>query len=318
MYLPRMVPFVALAACLFAQAPVTKPIQIPGVPAAAKQPTVTVTPQIPPAPPPQVAPDKVVIQVGAEKITAAQLERIVNALPEQYRNAAKGPARRQFAENIVKIKLLAQEARRRKLDQSPQFQTQVAFQEENLLAGLLFQDLAANAKFQEADLSKYYDAHKADYEQVRAKHILIRFKGSPVGLKPGEKDLTEEEALAKAQEIRQKLLAGGDFDAIAKQESDDPGTAQRGGELGFFRHGQMVPAFEQAAFAQAPGKVGEPVKSQFGYHLILVEERQAKSLDEVRPQIEKQLRPEAAQKAIEDLKNQTTVVVDSTYFGPAQ
>ena len=268
-----------------------------------------------PKAPPQVAPDKVVIQVGTEKITAAELDRIVAALPEQYRSAARGAARRQFAENIVKIKLLAQEARRRKLDQTPQFQTQITFQGENLLAGLLFQDMAATAKIDDAELHKYYDEHKSEYEQTKARHILIRFKGSAVPLKPDQKDLTEEEALAKAQEIRQKLLAGGDFAAIAKNDSDDVGSAAQGGELGFFKHGQMVPPFEQAAFAQPVGKVSEPVKSQFGYHVILVEAREAKSFDEMRPQIEKQMRPEAAQRAVEELKKQNPVVLDPTYFG---
>ncbi|HWB99322.1 MAG TPA: peptidylprolyl isomerase [Bryobacteraceae bacterium] len=314
----RLMLLIVPVACLLAQTSVTKPVQIQGLPAGAKQPTVTLTQEPAPAPPAAVSPDKVVLQVGTEKLTAAELDRIVNALPEQYRKAARGPGRRQFAENIVKIKLLAQEARRRKMDQSEQFQAQIAFQGENLLAGLLFQDLAASAKIEDVDVHRFYDAHKTEYEQVKARHILVRFKGSGVPLKADQKDLTEEEALAKAQEIRQQLLAGGDFDAIAKKESDDPGSASQGGELGFFKHGQMVAPFEQAAFAQAPGKVSEPVKSQFGYHLILVEDKQTKTFDEMRPQIERQLRPEAAQKAIDDLRKQNPVVLDSTYFGPAE
>jgi parvulin-like peptidyl-prolyl isomerase len=175
--------------------------------------------------------------------------------------------------------------------------------------------MAATAKIEDADIHRYYDAHKSEYEQVKARHILIRFKGSAVPLKSGQQDLSEEEALAKAREIRQKLNGGGDFAAIATAESDDAASAVQGGELGFFKHGQMVPPFEQAAFTQPVGKVSDPVKSQFGYHLILVEQRETKTFDEMRSQIEKQLRPEAAQRAVEELKKQNPVTLDPVYFG---
>src|SRR5262249_19134307 len=145
----------------------------------------------------------------------------------------------------------------------------------------------------------------------------IRFQGSPVPA--GEKkDLTEEEALAKTNALRARIVAGEDFATIAKAESDDTGSGAKGGDLDFFGHGQMVPPFEQAAFAQKVGEIGEPVKSQFGYHLILVEKHETKSFDEMRPEIEKRLGPEMAQKAIEKLKSETKVQIDDAFFGPGQ
>ena len=89
-------------------------------------------------------------------------------------------------------------------------------------------------------------------------------QGSPVPLKTGQKDLTEAEAFAKAQELEKELKGGADFNAIANKESDDSSGGQNGGDLPTFHHGQMVPAFETAAFAMEPGKISEPVKSQFG------------------------------------------------------
>ncbi len=79
-------------------------------------------------------------------------------------------------------------------------------------------------------LHKYYDEHKNEFQQVSAHHVLIRFKGSPVPLKEGQKDLTEEEALAKAQEVEKRLKAGEDFGVIAKAESADTGSAAQGGD----------------------------------------------------------------------------------------
>ena len=77
---------------------------------------------------------------------------------------------------------------------------------------------------------------------------------------PGQKDLTEEEALAKAQEIRQKIVEGADFAAIARVDSDDMGSSAKGGDLGIRRHGQTVPSFEEALFALKDGELSQPVK----------------------------------------------------------
>ena len=167
----------------------------------------------------------------------------------------------------------------------------------------------------DAALHAYYDEHKIDWEQVKAKHILIRFKGSGVPLKDGQKDRTDEEALALAKDLHDKIVAGGNFDELAKANLDDSGNANMGGELGAFEKGRMVPQFEKAAFAADIGKVTDPVKTQFGYHLILVEEHKTKPFDEVRSQIEKKLGPEMAQKKVADLKKSTPAVLDESYFG---
>jgi len=258
-----------------------------------------------------------VLTVGDEKMTAGEFEKFVEALPEQYRAAAKGPGKRQVAEQLVSLKTLAQEARKRKLDQDPSYKSQLAFQTENLLAGILYRELSTNLKLDEADVRKYYDEHKNEYERVKARHILIRFRGSSA-VPAGKKELTEEEALEKTKTLRARLVAGEDFAMIAKLESDDTGSGNNGGDLDFFGHGQMVPPFEQAAFAAPVGQITEPVKSQFGYHLILVEKHDTKTFDEVRPEIDKKIRPDLAKKAVDNLRKQAVVNIDESFFGPEQ
>src|SRR5258707_13019981 len=168
------------------------------VPAQKPKPPAAVNP--PAAAPPADGFDKVVLTVGDEKMTAAEFEKFIEALPEQYRAAAKGPGKRQVAEQLVSLKTLAQEARKRKLDQDPAYKSQLAFQAENLLAGILYRDLPTNLKLDEAEIRKYYDDHKNEYERVKARHILIRVKGAP---SPAVKaELTDEEALAKAKVLR--------------------------------------------------------------------------------------------------------------------
>jgi peptidyl-prolyl cis-trans isomerase C len=275
----------------------------------------------PPAPPNPIGAvsqpfDKVILTVGDETMTVGQYNQLVDALPEQYQATARGAGKRQVVEQLINLKTMAQEARRRKLDQDPGYKTQVAFQSENILASVLFRDMSANMKIETADVQKYYDEHKSEYERVKARHILIRTKGSaaPAG---GKKELTDEEALEKTKALRARIVAGEDFAAIAKTESDDTGSGATGGELNFFSHGQMVPPFEKAAFALPVGQVSEPVKSQFGYHLIQVEKHESKTLDEVRPEIEKKLRPELAKQAVDKLRKETPVKVDDSFFGPA-
>jgi peptidyl-prolyl cis-trans isomerase C len=306
--------YLTAVACLFAQTP---PVAQPAAPAqpATKPPTVTLQPAAPVVA--QVPPDKVVLTVGDEKVTAGEIDRMIEMIPEQYRNQMRTTGRRQFADNIIRLKVMAQEARRRKLDETPAYKQQLAFQGEQLLAQSLYQNLLATTKVNDPEARAYYDQHKADYEVVKAHHILIRFKGSPVPLRKDEKDLTDEEALAKAKDIRKKLVDGADFATLAKAESDDVGSGANGGDLGEFGHGRMVAAFEQAALSLPIGQISEPVKSQFGYHIIRVDERKTKPFEEVRAEIEKKLPPEIARKTMDDMKNNVAVVMDPEYFGPA-
>lgn len=296
------------AACLVGQAPAQ-----PATPA--PMPNVKMTVENPPEPKfVSVPPDRVVIAVGDAKITAAQFDQIVDSLNSQYRSVARGAGRKQFADNVARILSLAQEGRERKMDQAPAFKMQSQFAVDTVLASLLYDEIAKNLKVDEAELRKTYEAHKQEYQQVRARHILIRFQGSPAALKPGQKDRTDAEALAKAQDLRKRLVAGADFAALAAQESDDT-SAANGGDLGFFQHGQMVPSFEEVAFALKPGELSEPVKTQFGYHVIRVESISFKSFEDVRADLESRQRPELLQKAVADIQKKTPVVLDPDFFG---
>jgi parvulin-like peptidyl-prolyl isomerase len=266
---------------------------------------------------PAVDPNKVVLTVGDQKITAREFNVYLEALPEQLRAQAQGPMKRQMAEQVVRMKLLAEQARKSGLDKDPVTQNRIAMQTENILAGAAYNEMMKKVTVDDAAARKYYDEHKKESEEASARHILIKFKGSPVPAREGKPELSEEQALAKAQEIRKKLLAGGDFAAIAKEESDDTGSGSNGGDLGSFKRNSMVPEFEQVAFSQPIGQVSEPIKTQFGYHLIRVDKRESPSFESMRSQIEERMRPEQARNAVEELAKTAAVNYDEAYFGPA-
>ncbi len=268
---------------------------------------------------PDVPPDRVVITVGDIKITAAQFNALVANLPPQNRNSAQGAGRKILADNIAKMLTLAQEAQKRKIDQTSEFKNQEMFQNYSLLANTLAGQIGKDVQLSEADVRQYYDAHKSEFETVHAKHILIRFQGSQVPLRPGQKDLTDAEAPAKAQDIRKQIQDGADFGTLAKAESDDVGSGQNsGGDMPAFKKGQMVPSFEAAAFSMKAGELSEPVKSQFGYHIIFVVSHDTKSFEEVRSDLENRMKPEQGQKAInkfiDDLQKATPTVLDPEFF----
>jgi peptidyl-prolyl cis-trans isomerase D len=126
----------------------------------------------------------------------------------------------------------------------------------------------------EAEVKALYQERLETYdvpEQVRARHILLR-------VEPGASEARIEERRQQAEAIRARLAGGEDFARLAEELSEDPGSKPNGGDLGFFRRGQMVKPFEDAAFALAPGELSAVVRSDFGFHLLRVEERKAAQL----------------------------------------
>jgi peptidyl-prolyl cis-trans isomerase C len=255
-----------------------------------------------------------VIQVGDVKLTSAQIGQILEVFPEGQRAFANSTGRPQFVEQVVRILLLAEEGRRRKLNETESYRNQLAYTSDGILANLTDAQIKRQVAGDEALLKAYYEAHKSEYQQIHVRHILIRTQGSPVTLPPGQKDLTDAEALAKAQEIRQKLVQGADFAVLARTESNDVGSSSKGGDLGFLKHGQTVPSFEDAAFALPDGELSQPVKTPYGYHLIRAEERKpTKTFEELRPDLERTLGTEASRKFVEDLKAKTKVAIDPEF-----
>jgi parvulin-like peptidyl-prolyl isomerase len=253
--------------------------------------------------------------VGNQSMTRAQFEVLLSALAENGRPAATPAQKRQVAEQYAELETMAQEARKRKLDESAETKQMMSIQSDSFLANSLAKHISDDTHFTELDLRSYYDSNKGEFEEAQGSHILIRFKGSTVPLKPNEKDLTPEEALAKAEDLRKKIVDGADFATLAKAESDDAGSAAKGGALGTFKHGQMVGPFDQAAFSLPVGQVSEPVKTQFGYHIIKVTSRTSKTFDEAKPQIEKDLKPKMAKESLEQIKAHTAVTLNDAYFG---
>jgi peptidyl-prolyl cis-trans isomerase C len=172
---------------------------------------------------------------------------------------------------VIDLKIVAKAAEDKKLGDSEAFKRSLAFARDRLLMDRLLTD-EAKAATTDAAMRKVYDEAAQQMggdEEVRARHILVE---------------SEDEAKQVADELKK----GGDFAEIAKKKSKDPGASD-GGDLGYFTKEQMVPEFSKVAFELETGKVSDPVKSQFGWHVIKVEDkrkRKAPDFEQVKPQIE--------------------------------
>lgn len=263
----------------------------------------------------QAASDPIVIAAGNITIRQSEFENALKTLPAEYQQYAMGSGKKQFADDYLRMKLLAAEGMKSGLDKDPEVLRQLALMKENLVANAQLQKIEKGITISDEDLMKVYESKKNEYEQVSAKHILIAFKGSPAA-QSGKPELTEEQAKAKAAELRKQILAGGSFEEIAKKESDDTGSGANGGDLGEFNRGQMVPEFEKAAFEAKAGEVTEPVRTQYGYHLIKVEKHGVTPFEQVKSFLDRNERQAKLQAALDAMKTSAKVTYNDAYFPP--
>lgn len=261
------------------------------------------------------ATDPIVIAAGDVAIRQSEFESALKTLPEQYQQYAMGPGKKQFAEDYLRMKMLAAAGTKAGLDKSADVVAQLNLMRENLVANAQLKTMEDSIKISDADLQKVYDAKKNEYEQVKARHILIAFKGSPAA-QEGKPELTEEQAKAKAEELRKQIAGGASFDELAKKESDDVGSGAQGGDLGEFGRGQMVPEFEKAAFETKVGEVAPVVRTQFGYHIIKVEAHGSTPFDQVKATLERNERQTRLQAQLDKMKNDAKPTFNDAYFAP--
>lgn len=209
-----------------------------------------------PAAPAQPTPDTVLATVGGSTITEADLNYVAEDLQQQLQSVPQDQQRAFLLSVLIDMRLMAKAAKDAGLDKSAEYKARLTYLEDRTLRREFFSKNIASAVTEDA-VKAAYDKYVAEYkpvEEVHARHILVA---------------TEEEAKA----VKADLDAGKPFEVEAMAKTTDPSGKQNGGDLGFFQKGQMVPEFEQAAFAMQPGQVSDPVKSQFGWHIIKVEEK---------------------------------------------
>jgi peptidyl-prolyl cis-trans isomerase C len=216
--------------------------------------------------------DPVVAKVDGAEIKQSDLKAAEDEIGQQLPPLGEEAKRDYLVTYVADMMLVAKAAEKRKLGDTPEFKQKLALARTKLLMESLLQVEAKSAVTDAAMRKVYDDATKemGNEQEVSARHILVE---------------TEDQAKAVLADLKK----GGDFAVIAKEKSKDPGSKENGGELGFFGKDQMVPEFAEAAYKLEKGQLSEPVKTQFGWHVIRVEDKRKKQLpefDKVKDQIE--------------------------------
>jgi len=196
---------------------------------------------------------------------------------------------------MIELRVLAKAARDEGLDKQPEMKARIQNAIDNQLANEYLTTKLSSLKIPEAEIKKKYEKFVKGYPRktdYKAAHILVKTK-------------------AEADKIIKQLKNGASFADLAKKDSIDPGSAKKGGELGWFNPNQMVPEFSKAVEKMKKGEITqEPVKSKFGWHVIKLEDtRQAKppTLEQLKPNLENQYRRDQVNKIIQDLRNKADV-----------
>ena len=202
--------------------------------------------------------NKILATVDGVNITETEIDAFINTLTKDQQMYANNPQfRQQCLDEVINIHLFAKMGKEEKMDETAEFEKFMESAKKDILAQLAIRKVLAAAEVTEEECKEYYEANKDTFvspETVTAKHILV-------------KDKAEIEAILA-------LITSGEkeFEAMAREHSTC-GSAARGGSLGEFGRGQMVKEFEEAAFNAEIGAVVGPVETQFGYHLIKVEDK---------------------------------------------
>ena len=228
------------------------------------------------------AKDPLIAKVDGVEIHQSDLD-VAESQAGQIPPMAPDAKRDYLVQFMADVILVAKAAEAKHMADTAEFKRQMAFERRKMLMSKLMQSVGKTALTDEAMHKVYQDAIKqmGTQQEVHARHILIR---APKGDEKASKA-----AKAKIEAIIVKLKNGADFVKLAKEETQDPSGKANGGDLGYFTKEQMVPAFSKVAFELKKGEISGPVQTQFGWHVIKVEDKRVKpppKFDEVKQQIE--------------------------------
>jgi len=245
---------------------------------------------------PAPAEDPVVAVVDGTSVHRSDIEAVARSLPEQFRQAPVPQIYGMLLERAIDFRLLANAAEDQDLAGDPDVQAALAKAREDVLRDAYIRDRIDRGTTDERLRERYDDLTDDEgfaQEEVHARHILV-----------GSED--------EAKEVIVQLEGGADFAALAGEHSVDPSVRSNAGDLGFFRRGQMVPEFAEAAFALEPGaRTAEPVQTQFGWHVIEVLDRRAgaPSFEETEPRLRQEVAREIVTALVAELREEAEIEV---------
>ncbi len=299
-----------------------EPVKItPGIPAA-KAPAEPQQAAPAATPPPPVSPDTVVAEVNGQKITAAEMDKIIGAFPAANQQALR--QRPQVLSQVFMMQRLAEDAEKAGLDKQSPYKEQISTYRLQLLSTAELSKVNNDFQISPEDQQKYYQDNPDKYKEVKVRVISIAFNPTPG--KPAadaKKQLTEAEAQAKVEDLAKQIKEGADFGKLARENSDDQTSAAKDGDFGTVRQDSSYPKpVKDAIFALKQGEMSTPVKLSNGFYLIRAEEVTQIPYNDVALQVSQAVRQAKFAEWQKNLQAQYNVKIDNpAYFAtrvPAQ
>jgi len=268
----------------------------------------------------QTDPDRVVAVINGQKITAKQAMAALKTLtPEERKRFPETDIGIQQAlQNAVIRMQFSEEAEKLKMEDASPWKEDLEAARRGILFQAFIQHLTtADFEVKEADVTKYYADHPSEYEQMKLSVIQVTYL--PPNAKPpadGKPARTQAEAKTRADEIVKKLRAGANFADVAKTDSDDAGSAAKGGEIGSFPSGKnnLPPNINDAVTKLKKGEFTEPLDSRTAYYIIFMSDRPKISFDEAKPRIIEELRSAHANEVMKATMAKYKIQVEDNDF----
>jgi hypothetical protein len=260
---------------------------------------------------------RVVLRVNGEPVTETEFEAVFAQLPEDVQHQfASETGKMAFAEQVIRIKLMEQEARKLGLDRDPKVSAQISVDRANVMANAAAQKLVAQPT--EDAVRKYYKENSGRFEAIDISHIAFAYAGGKIPSRAGHRPRTEAEAVNAALAVYQELRKGGDFATIARRESDDVETAQQGGELGHFTRGMLPQELDARIWAMKPGLISGPIPSALAVHIFRMNSRGTAPIEKVRAGIAQRVQQQNMFDRVELLRRNAKVDFDPKFFPDAK
>ncbi len=310
-------------ACVVSQSVI--PLRAQGQEQTAPSGSPAAAPDTTPADAAPVGPDEVVLTIGEVKITAAEFEKVMAALPPQFGGTVNSMGKRGFAEQYANLRGLAMEGEKRQIDQTENFQQMMAFQRILQLAQVTLNEVAnAGTVIRPGEITEYYESNQSEFEQLKLRGIFISFQSgaAPAGSPPqpgggqagsARHQRTEAEARTKAESLMNRIRAGEDMATLARTDSDHASFA-KSGDFGSVNRGQFAPEISNAVFALEPNLVSEPLRDPGGFFLFRVEEKSVQPLEEVQASIRSNLRQQKLGTVLAKVRSDYPITFNPRYF----
>ena len=251
--------------------------------------------------------DPILAEIGTEKFKMSDLERVISYYDEEKRKSLEQNPQYKviILRRIVQTMVLSQNAREQGFDQRAEIKEQLGLMTNDFIANQYIEkEVVGKIEVSDKDVELYYKLHKEEFgtpEMMRVRHILFSVPKT-------DSDDEKKKTRAKAGEVLKQIREGASFEKLAAEMSDDTGSKYKGGDIGFFQRGRMVPEFENAAFSLKNGELSDVIETSFGYHILKLEEKKEPKIEpfeKVREKVRKKVFDELKTAKVEEYVNKS-------------